>query len=91
MDTTAGETFSKMSANDIGAPGGGANIIGPVEAVLITAGGGAASAEDTRSPTPARAAAATPAPAIAPTKNPVFLATICVPFLSPATRDLRCL
>ncbi len=27
MDTTAGDTRSKMSANDIGAPGGGAKIV----------------------------------------------------------------
>src|SRR5690348_14080344 len=33
IETTAGETRSKMSANDIGAPGGGAKI-GAVEALI---------------------------------------------------------
>ncbi len=37
IETTAGETWAKMSANDIGAPGGGAKI-GAVEA-LIRCGG----------------------------------------------------
>jgi hypothetical protein len=65
METTAGETRSKMSANDIGAPGGGAKM-GAVEALIrldcsALAGGHCM-------PEPARAAAATPAPAIAPTR-----------------------
>jgi hypothetical protein len=78
METTAGDTFSKMSAKDIGAPGGGEKLIGVVCNRLTAAG--AASAGAIRKPTPAMAAAATPTPATAPTTNPVFLEAIFARF-----------
>ena len=87
--TTAGETFSKMSAKDIGAPGGGAKAGAPAMATR-TGCGSAAPAVPMRMPTPARAAAATPAPATAPTMKPDFLAVILV-FPHPhASRAVPC-
>ncbi len=65
METTAGDTRSKMSANDRGEPGGGAKIVA-VEA-RIRSGRWPALTADQWVPAPARAAAAMPAPATAPT------------------------
>jgi hypothetical protein len=65
IDTTAGDTWSKMSAKDMGAPGGGAKI-GAVEARMSC--GWSAWAAGNLTPAPATAAAITPAPARAPRK-----------------------
>src|SRR5580658_1872800 len=74
IDTTAGETFSKMSANDCGAPGGGAKI-GAVEAWMRLPPCGVETAPS-RTPEPAMAATAIATPERAPTAKAVLLTAI---------------
>ncbi len=66
METTAGDTLSKMSAKDSGEPGGGAKI-GAVEARISWGGSPLSMAGRQCIPAPASAAPAMPTPASAPT------------------------
>ena len=75
IETTAGDTRSKMSANDFGAPGGGANT-GAVDAWIRLPPWGAVR-RGSFTPAPAMAATATLAPPRAPTMNAVLLTAIC--------------
>src|SRR3984957_13431473 len=74
IETTAGETRSKISANDSGDPGGGAKI-GAVEALIRLPPWGAVRF-GSFIPAPAMAATATLAPPRAPTTNAVLLTAI---------------
>ena len=71
MDTTAGATRSKISAKDMGLPGGGAKLV-PGTA-WFTGGRSSAMAWGHWTPAPTTASAATLTPASAPATKPFFI------------------